>query len=187
MKDICVFFGTGFEELEALSPVDILRRAGLPVKMVSIYEPENGKKTVTGSHGIEIGMDACLSEIDFDRVEMIVLPGGMPGTRNLEACAPLMEQVKAFAEAGRPLAAICAAPTVFGHLGLLTGKTAGCYPGMEGDLTGACVSYDPVSVDGNIITARGAGAAIPFALAILAFFEDEKRAAEMAEKIVFEK
>lgn len=184
MKDICVFLATGFEELEALSPVDLLRREGLPVKTVSVNE---GERTVLGARGIPVVADACLSDIDFDEVEMIILPGGMPGTLNLEACEPLMAQVDAFAEAGKPLAAICAAPTVLGRRGILQGKTAGCYPDMEGDLFGAKVSYDPVSVDGNIITARGAGAAIPFALAIIAFFKDEKSAAEMAGKIVFEK
>ena len=90
MKDICVFFGEGYEEIEALTVVDILRRASVPVKMVSITE----EREVTGSHQITVKMDSLLSEVDFDKVEMIVLPGGMPGTKNLEACAPLMEQVE---------------------------------------------------------------------------------------------
>ena len=97
MKDICVFFGTGYEEIEALTVVDILRRGGLPVKMVSI----TGEYNVTSSHQVTVKMDALFDEIDFDQVEMIVLPGGMPGTKNLEAFEPLMEQVEAFDKAGQ--------------------------------------------------------------------------------------
>ena len=120
MKDICVFFGTGYEEIEALTVVDILRRGGLPVKMVSI----TGEYNVTSSHQVTVKMDALFDEIDFDQVEMIVLPGGMPGTKNLEAFEPLMEQVEAFDKAGRPISAICAAPSILGHRGMLKGRDA---------------------------------------------------------------
>ena len=116
---VAVFFANGYEEIEALTVVDLTRRAGIETWMVSITE----EKEVTGSHGITVSMDKILKEVDFKEADMIVLPGGMPGTLNLEACEPLMEQVKEFDKNGKYISAICAAPTVFGHLGLLKGKS----------------------------------------------------------------
>lgn len=176
-----VFFATGYEEIEALTVVDLLRRAEIEVKMVSV----TGDRQVTGSHGIGVQMDALLEEIDFETMEMLVLPGGMPGTLGLEACKPLMEQVKAFHRAGKPIAAICAAPTIFGHLGLLEGQPACCYPGMEGELKGAIVTKEPVAKGDKVITSRGMGTAIAFGLAILEQFQGSEAAQGMAEKIVY--
>ncbi len=178
---VAVFFAEGYEEIEALTVVDLTRRAGIETWMVSVTE----EKKVTGSHGIEVSMDKILEEVDFNEVEMIVLPGGMPGTLNLEACEPLMEKVKEFDKAGKYISAICAAPTVFGHLGLLEGKKACCYPGMEEGLAGADVSYEATAVADHILTSRGMGTAIDFGLQIIARFQGEKAAADMAEKIVY--
>ena len=163
MKKIAIFFAEGYEEIEALTVVDLCRRAGILVDMVSVTD----SLQVTGAHGIPVVMDKMLAEVEFDTLDMLVLPGGMPGTRNLEQVPLLMEQVKAFAAAGKYIAAICAAPSVFGHLGLLAGKNACCYPGFEEELTGANVMFHPCEADGNIITSRGMGCAIDFSLKII--------------------
>lgn len=183
MNDICVFFGEGYEEIEALTVVDILRRASIPVKMVSI----TGEREVTGSHQVTVKMDCLLSELNFDKVEMIVLPGGMPGTKNLEACEPLMEQVDAFVKADRPVSAICAAPSILGHRGHLKGRAACSFPSFEDHLEGAEVLKEPSVISGNITTGRGMGAAIPFALSILERYQGKEAARAMAEKIVYQK
>lgn len=176
-----VFFAEGYEEIEALTVVDLLRRAEIEVKMVSV----TGSRQVTGSHGITVQMDALLEEIDFAVTDMLVLPGGMPGTLGLEACMPLMEQVKAFFAEGKPIAAICAAPTIFGHLGLLNGQPACCYPGMEGELEGAMVIRESVARGDKVITSRGMGTAIDFGLAIIELLQSSEAAKAMAEKIVY--
>lgn len=181
MNDICIFFGAGYEEIEALTVVDILRRASLPVKMVSITE----EREVTSSHNVTVKMDAVLSEVDFDKVEMIVLPGGMPGTKNLEACEALMARVDAFVKADRPVSAICAAPSILGHRGHLKGRKACCFPSFEEHLEGAEVVKESSVVSGNITTGRGMGAAIPFALSILERYQGKEAAQAMAEKIVY--
>lgn len=183
MSKVCVFFGAGYEEIEALTVVDILRRQGIDTQMVSVMN----EKTVTGSHQIPVVMDALIEDVDFEHVDMIVLPGGMAGTNNLEACEPLMEQVDSFLASGKAVAAICAAPTILGHRGHLNGKKAICYPGLEQQLSGAEVIYEAAVRDGNIITGRGMGCAISFALMIVEYFTDKKAADEMAEKIVFER
>lgn len=180
---IAVFFATGYEEIEALTVVDLARRAGIETWMVSVTE----ERGVTSSHGVTVSMDKILSEVNFDEVEMIVLPGGMPGTLNLEACEPLMEKVKEFDQAGKYISAICAAPTVFGHLGLLNGRKACCYPEMEEGLKGAEVTYDSYALSDHILTSRGMGTAIDFGLQIIARFQGEKAAEEMAKKIVYQK
>lgn len=181
MSRAAVFFGTGYEEIEALTVVDILRRAGVETTMVSVM----GERSVVGSHNIEVGMDALIDEVDFDKIDMIVLPGGMPGTKNLEACETLMAQVDAFAAQDKIVAAICAAPSILGHRGLLRGKKACSYPTFESHLEGADVSQDPAVIDGNIITGRGMGAAIPFGLAILEKLQGKEAAQKMAETIVY--
>lgn len=181
MSRVCVFFGTGFEEIEALTVVDLLRRADISVDMVSI----TNDKAVTGSHGIAVMMDKVFSEVSFDEVEMIVLPGGQPGTRNLEGCDALMEQVDLFAKE-KAVAAICAAPTILGHRRILEGKKAICFPGLEGELTGAEVVYEGAVTDGNIITGRGMGCAIPFGLAIVEAFQGKEVAEKLADKIVYQ-
>ena len=178
---IAVFFANGYEEIEALTVVDLTRRAGIETWMVSITD----EKMVTGSHGISVSMDKILSDVNFDEVDMIVLPGGMPGTLNLEACEPLMEKVKEFDKAGKYISAICAAPTVFGHLGLLEGKKACCYPSMEDGLVGAEVSYETTAIADHILTSRGMGTAIDFGLQIIARFQGQEAADDMAKKIVY--
>lgn len=182
MSRVAVFFGTGYEEIEALTVVDILRRAGIETDMVSVM----GEKSVTGSHKITVETDKLLAEVDFDQEDMIVLPGGMAGTNNLEACEPLMEQVDRFAADGRLVAAICAAPSILGHRGLLKGRKACSYPSFESHLEGAEVLHQPAVIDGNIITGRGMGAAIPFGLAILEKLKGREAAQQMAEKIVYQ-
>lgn len=181
MSKAAVFFGTGYEEIEALTVVDLLRRAGVDTAMVSIME----ERSVAGSHSITVEMDALIGEVDFGALDLIVLPGGMPGTKHLEACAPLMDEVDAFASQGRLVAAICAAPSILGHRGLLQGRKACSYPSFESHLEGAEVLQQPAVTDGNIITGRGMGAAIPFGLAILEKLQGEEAAKKMAETIVF--
>lgn len=181
MSKIAVFFGEGFEEIEALTVVDMCRRAGIEVDMVSI----TGKDTVTGAHKISVGMDKQFEDVDFASFDMIVLPGGMPGTRNLEAHVGLMEQVDAFYQAGKYIAAICAAPSIFGHRGILNGRKACCFPGFEKDLEGAEVTTDNVTKDGNVITSRGMGTAMDFALTIVTLFCGEEVAAEKSKSIIY--
>ena len=181
MKKIAIFFAEGYEEIEALTVVDLCRRAGIWVDMVSVTD----SLQVTGAHGIPVVMDKMLAEVEFDTLDMLVLPGGMPGTRNLEQVPLLMEQVKAFAAAGKNIAAICAAPSVFGHLGLLEGKNACCYPGFEEELTGANVMFHPCEADGNIITSRGMGCAIDFSLKIIERLENDDTASKIGRQIIY--
>ena len=181
MAKTAIFLAEGFEEIEALTVVDLLRRAGIEITTASI----TGNKQVSGSHGIKVEADALLDDINFNDTDMIILPGGMPGTNNLDAWEPLKAQIKAFADAGKKLAAICAAPTVYGKMGLLKGKKACCYPGCDGDLIGADVTTEAVTKDGNFITSSGMGTAIPFALAILEHFNGKEAAEQMAQAIVY--
>lgn len=183
MKKIAVFFGEGFEEIEALTVVDMCRRAGVETQMVSI----TGEECVTSSHKVKVAMDMQFEEVDFDTLDMIVLPGGMPGTKNLEAHPGLMKQVDAFYEAGKYVAAICAAPSILGHRGILKGRKACSYPGFEKDLEGAQVVYDSVAVSDHVITSRGMGCAIDFSLAILTALCGEAVAKEKAEAIIYQK
>ena len=163
MKTIYVFLAEGFEELEALTPVDVLRRAGLSVKTVSVMD----KYIVTGAHGVPVLADVMFDEVFAEDVEMILLPGGLPGATNLDAHEGLSGMILNFAKAEKPLAAICAAPLVFGNRGLLEGKKATCYPGFETYLKGAQYTAALVEKDGNFITAKGPGAALEFAFAIV--------------------
>lgn len=155
---IVTLLANGFEEIEALTPVDVLRRAGLDVKTCSI-----DKREVMGAHGITVLADLLPCEIPLDEVEMLILPGGMPGATNLDA-SPLTDRlIDAVLSKGGRLAAICAAPLVLGKRGLLNGKRATCYPGFEDQLTGATVTGEGVVTDGNITTAKGMGVALEFA------------------------
>lgn len=154
----------GFEEIEAISVVDILRRAGITIQMVSIM----GKKEVTGAHNITVIADVLYESVDYSDVDMIILPGGLQGTQTMEKHIGLNEQLLKAVEQGKWVAAICAAPTILGKLGLLKGKSATCYPGSEQHLQGADISMpDGTIVDGNIITSRGPGTALHFALTIV--------------------
>ncbi len=181
MSKVLIFMAEGHEEIEALTVVDLLRRAGIEIEMVSI----TGNKKVPGAHGITTYCDKLIENTDFESADMLVLPGGMPGTLNLELCEPLMDQVHGFNTSKKGLAAICAAPTVLGKAGILNGKKATCYPGMEKDLVGAEFSTDPVCHDGHIITSRGLGTAIPFALEIIKTFTDEATAEQIAKSVVY--
>lgn len=181
MSKIAVFLADGFEEIEALTVVDLCRRAGLDTDMVSIGET----RKVTGSHGIPIDADLTFAEVDFDALDCIVLPGGMPGTKHLEAHTGLMQQVDHFFTSGKYIAAICAAPSIFGHRGILKGKRACCYPSFESHLEGAVVTAGPVEVDGKVVTSRGMGTAIDFGLALVELFVGKEKAEELAKGIVY--
>lgn len=182
MSKIAIFLANGFEEIEGLTVVDICRRCGLTIDMISITED----KTVLGSHGIPVTADQTLSQTDFAAYDCLVLPGGGQGTKNLEACEALMQQVDAFYAAGKYIAAICAAPSIFGHRGILKGKRACSYPCFEDHLAGAAVTAGPVEVDGNVITSRGMGTSIPFGLAIAGVFCGQDQADAVAHGIVYQ-
>ncbi len=157
---IYIFLANGFEEMEALAPTDILRRAKCDVKTVAV-----GASEIVSSHGVAVRPDITEDQIQLDdELEMIVLPGGMPGTLNLEASEFVQKAVDHCAENGKYIAAICAAPSILGHKGLLKGKRATSFPSFTKDLEGAQVLDDLVVADGKIITAKGAGASIEFGL-----------------------
>lgn len=181
MKKVYIFLAEGFEEVEALMTVDMLLRAGIDMQMVSI----TGKTTVAGSHHIKIEADKLYEEINPGEADMLVLPGGMPGTRNLEAHEGLCTQLKEFYQSGKPVAAICAAPLVLGANGILEGRKATCYPGFEEELTGAVVTDMPVVSDGNVITAKGLGTAVEFSLAIIEKLISREKAEEIKEQVQF--
>ena len=181
MSRIAIFFATGYEEIEALTVVDICRRCNIEIDMVSVAETD----MVTGSHGISVKMDKMFSEVNFPEYDMLILPGGMPGTGNLEAHEGLMAQVDAFFESDKYVGAICAAPSVLGHRGILKGKNACCYPGFESHLEGANATTNPVEIAGNVITSRGMGTAIEFALAIVSICCGREKADEMAKTIIY--
>ncbi len=179
MSKAAVFFATGYEEIEALTVVDILRRAGIETEMVSI----TGERRVTSSHKVTVEMDELLENLNFDSLDLIVLPGGLPGTTNLEACEPLMKKVDEFVAKDKIVAAICAAPSILGHKGILKGKKACCASSFEDQLEGAQVVDQPAVIDGNIITGRGMGAAVPFGLALLEKLRGRDAAVKMADTI----
>lgn len=181
MGKVFVFLADGFEEIEGLTVVDILRRADVTVEMISV----TGKKEVTGSHGITVKADFLFEEIDFAKASVFVLPGGMPGTKYLGAHEGLARLLTAAVTEGKKVAAICAAPSVLGDLGLLKGHRAACYPGFEARLADAEVTEEEVVVSGNVITSRGMGTAIPFALALVGELRDQKTADELGSSIIW--
>lgn len=181
MSKIAVFFAEGYEEIEALAVVDICRRGGLAVDMVSVTE----ENQVKGSHGILVEMDRTFTQIDFEEYDMLVLPGGLRGTQGLEAHEGLMAQIDAFYEKGKYIAAICAAPSIFGHRGILKGRNACSYPSFESHLEGAQVTKGPVEISDHVVTSRGMGTAIDFGLAIIGIFCGQDAAQKMAEQIVY--
>ena len=164
-----IFLADGFEEIEGLTVVDMFRRAGIPIQTVSISD----SLTVTGSHDIKVQADCLLKDFDFNTVEMLILPGGMPGTVHLGEDDTVSQVIREFAKEGKLVAAICAAPSVLGQAGILNGKKAACHPGFEEKLTGAEVFFSPVVCDGNVITSRGMGTAVPFGLAVARYFTDD--------------
>ena len=190
MSKIAVFFADGFEEIEALTVVDICRRAEIETDVVRVpaKDAENcgcGHR-VTGSHGIALRADSLLEEVDFDALDMIVLPGGMPGTKNLESCEALTEQIRRFDKAERRIAAICAAPGILGRMGLLAGRKAVSHPSAEEALSGAEIPQgEEVVVSGHIITSRGMGTAMAFALKIVELLEGKEKADAIAQAICY--
>ena len=181
MSKVYVFLADGFEEIEGLTVVDLLRRAGIDTVTVSIM----GRLEIEGSHRIRVKADMLFQEIDPGMEDTLVLPGGMPGTRYLGECRELTELLIKANEEKRRMAAICAAPTVFGKLGFLIGRKAICYPGMEEGLTGAVVTVESVVTDGHITTSRGLGTAIPFALRLIELIKDEDTARRIAKSVVY--
>lgn len=181
MAKVYEFLATGFEEVEATTPADLLRRAGIDVCLVSI----TGELAVTGAHGLTLLADSKYSEMDFSDGDMLILPGGQPGTNNLGSYKPLLELLQTWNEDGKRLAAICAAPTVFGKIGMLEGKRATCYPGCENQLIGAITMVDEVVTDGNITTSRGVGTAIAFVAEIIRLLLDEKTAEKITKSVVY--
>lgn len=182
MKKIFIHFAEGFEEIEALAPVDILRRAGCDVTVVSM----TGRKEVTSSRGIKIVAEKLFEEMNYVEADMLVLPGGMPGSKNLDEHQGLKDKIVEANKAGKWIAAICSAPMVFGHLGLLKGKKATCYPGNEPDLIGATATGTSLEKDGNIITAKGAGVSVKFGLALVEALMGVEKADEVKKKMMVE-
>ena len=179
---ICLFLAEGFEEIEALTVVDLCRRAGLDITTVSITE----ETLVMGSHKIPVVADTVMSNVDWDSADVLVLPGGKLGTQNLASCDVLTSKLDAHVAAGKLACAICAAPAlVLGERGLVDGKRACCYPGLENHLKGAEVTANNVTVDGNIVTSRGLGTSIDFALAIIEKLDSKEKADEIARSVVY--
>jgi 4-methyl-5(b-hydroxyethyl)-thiazole monophosphate biosynthesis len=163
MGKTCVFLAEGFEEIEALAVVDVLRRNNIEVETISIQD----SIYVTGGHKIEVKADKLFDEVNYNDVEMIVLPGGMPGTLNLQKHKKLEELIIEFAKGNKRISAICAAPIILGKLGILKDKRAICYPGYEKELIGAQICDKAVVVDNNIITSKSMETAIEFGFAIV--------------------
>lgn len=181
MSRIGIFMADGCEEIEGLTVVDVVRRAKLDITMISI----TGKKEVTGSHGITFFADELAEEINYDGLDGIILPGGMPGTLHLGADETVRRVIEKFAAEGKLVCAICAAPSVLGAVGILQGRRATCHPGFEEKLTGAVTLAEEVVTDGNIITSRGMGTAIPFALEIVRCFADDEAAEQVKRGLVY--
>ena len=163
MKTIYLFLAEGFQETEAIAPVTVCRKAGLTIKTVSI----TGKRFVESAMGVTVQADMLFEESDFNDAAMLVMPGGMPGSTNLYDFAPLRELIMQHYEAGKPLAAICAAPLIYGRMGLLRGVKATCYPGCEDEAWGAIITDKAAVTDGQFITGHGPGAALDFGYAIV--------------------
>jgi len=180
LKMVYMFFADGFEELEAVAPVDVLRRAGAKLVTVSIGKD----KAVTGRNGITLVCDATIDEIGEDG-DMLILPGGMPGVTNLASCEKLVNMLKKAYADGKYIGAICAAPSILGELGMVKGRCAAVYPGMEDTLKGASKVETGVCVDGNVITATAAGFATQFGLALASALCGEDKAKSVADGIVF--
>lgn len=175
---VYVYLANGFEEVEALAPVDVLRRAGCEVKTVGV-----GGRLVTGSHKVTVMADLEAENAPLDGVDMVVLPGGVPGTPNLEQSDAVQSAIEYCVMNDKYLAAICAAPSILGHLGVLEGCEAICYPGYEKDLKGAKISEQAVVRDGNVITGKGAGVAVDFGLKLAEVLCGEEKSQEVRMKM----
>lgn len=181
-KNAIVFLADGFEEIEALAPADVMRRAGVKVKLVTI----NKTTTVTSSHNVVVIADQTINQ-PLGPYDIIVLPGGMPGTSNLNSCPFVKEQILKAYDDGKVLAAICAAPMILGQLGLLKGHKATCFPGFEQYLDGASLTSRGVVVDGNVITAIGAGVSLDFGVHLVAALLGQDVANDIAQKMQMNK
>lgn len=183
MKTTYVFLADGFEEVEALTSIDVMRRAGMPVVTVSINED----LMVTGAHGVMVVADSLYSDNDYSDAEWLVLPGGMPGATNLASHESLCRELVARVERDGKVAAICASPSVvLAPLGILDGRDAVCYPGMEADIEGIRWGAGPVAVDGPVVTGNGPAAAAPFALQLVAISMGKDVARQVAAGMLFE-
>ncbi|GHT34602.1 thiazole biosynthesis protein ThiJ [Bacteroidia bacterium] len=179
-----IFFATGFEEIEAVSVIDVLRRAGVEVEAIAIPE-EDDEYWVEGAHDISVIGDNNFDDGDFSDGDILILPGGQPGTDNLNANKDLKKLILQYHEQGKYIAAICAAPLILGGLGLLKGKRAVCYPGYEKQLVGAEIATDErVVVDGKIITSKGPGTAIEFGLVLVELLVGKEVAEKLSEGMI---
>ena len=181
MKKVLEFLADGFEDIEALAPVDILRRGGVEIVTVSVMDT----LMVKSAHGVEVKADIMFDDADIDAADMLMLPGGMPGAENLKNHKGLREALVRHNAAGKKIGAICAAPMVLGDLGLLRGKRATCYPGFETMLEGAEYTAELFTVDGNIITGRGPAAAFPYAYKIAEWFIGEQNVKGMEDGMIY--
>ena len=177
---VYILLATGFEEVEALTPCDLLRRAGVEVALVGV----NGIEIV-GSHKITVRADIPLDAVHMDEAEMIVLPGGLRGVQSLMGCQTALEMTRQAWEGGKYVCAICAAPTVLASLGIIGSREAVCYPGKEPEMGEACIVNASVVRSGKLITGRAAGASIPFALALIEALKGREEADRIAKQIVF--
>lgn len=176
---IDLFLANGFEEIEALAPLDLLRRAGIPVTTVGI-----GGAEITGAHGISVRADVADTDYRYQSPRMIILPGGMPGTLHLAASEVVTDAIEQANKEHAYIAAICAAPSILGDMGLLAGKEAICYPGFEDRLSGAILSHHRVVKDGTIVTAAGMGVAIEFGLTLVEILCGEDKAKELRRAVL---
>ncbi len=177
---VYLFLADGFEEVEAIATVDVLRRGGVEIKTVSI----NGGFTVKGAHGVSVDADMLFDEAECADAKMLILPGGMPGTKNLGEHQGLIKLLQDHNKKGRWIAAICAAPSILGKLLILRNHQAVCYPGFEDALVEACVKRERVMVSGNIVTSRGPGCAVEFALQLVALLKSKEAADEVAAGMI---
>ena len=176
---VYMFLGTGFEETEAIAPLDLLRRAGIEVKTVGLNGP-----VITGSHGIPVVADMEIDALDISDADMVILPGGLGGVTSIRACAPAMDAIRKVWDAGKFAAAICAGPTVLADLDITEGKNATCYPGCEAGMGGAKMVCEAAVRDGKLITGTSAGCAIPFGLKLIEALKGAEESTRIADQIV---
>ncbi len=176
---VYMFLGTGFEETEAIAPLDLLRRANIEVKTVGLNGP-----VISGSHGIGVVADMEIGDLDISDAEMVILPGGLGGVASIRACAPAMEAIQKVWQAGKFTAAICAGPTVLADLGITDGKNATCYPGCEDGMGKANMVAQAAVRDGKLITGTSAGCAVAFGLKLIEALKGESEATRIADQIV---
>jgi len=178
---VSILLGKGFEESEAIVPADLLRRAGIEVALTALEGAE-----VVSSHGIAVKADMALKDVDADSVDLLFLPGGLGGVQAIQSCPAALELIRAVYDKGKYVTAICAAPTILGGMGLLKGRKAVCYPGMEDGLTGAVVCKGQgVVVDGNVVTGEAAGSAFPFGLKLVELLKGPQAAEQVKHAVYY--